>query len=829
MRLYVAEHHRVEPSLVALECPYDAPDHDRTPGCDELSAGSVEIMGHFVVFSVDGVILMTTLVVAVLVIRASRSTLKSTPVDHSATHKSVEFKIESPTLLVSKPGETDLQPISTMLMLREPVEIPHLLASVASSPESPQTHFEQSSADHAQTSGLFRQLKRRIDKLTANPWRSIPLASACLTLGLVLSYKGQSQLLENRIPAGSYLIWFLGLGLITALAWAAPSFAMAVEQSTREDQFPIFPSGPRIFAAGFALVASVLIWINGRDRLVTDPSWDLVILWLASIGALFVVAFDLPRKSTPGLMLNKIRAARLDLLLGFAVVLAALLPRLYDLTGNPWAMSGDEGTFAVTARDAIDGKIRNPFYSGPWGYPSLLFMIQGWLMELYGVNVGGARFMSAMLGVGSVLSIYLLTRHHFGRVTALFAAAFGSSFHFHLFWSRNAQNAAAPMLFVPLTLLFLDRGLIGRRRADSLFAGCIIGFAQFFHPGDRIIFPIAAAYACYALVYPGIRSWSKLKTSAAALLPQIAWVTIGAVVTHLPLLAYFSTHRMAFSDRTNQVSVFASGWLDREVEVTGKSAAQILLIQFKNAAMLPFNTQPGGHFHNDPPFVGWPLVLPVAIGMAFVTLYFWQRRTVGLAIGFWAVVAGLALTDGMPQTNRYTTAAPFLVIFAAIGITLISGILVRLIRLHRIPVTTFATAIVILIAYWNLDFTFSEPNRFRVTSDTNTQIANQLARETEALGPGATVYFSGMPRLSYHGFANIGYIAPDAQGIDIGENERWTSESSKPILTGPTLFAFIPARIEELDVIEQWFPVGVRSEYTLPNGEPTYVSYLVEP
>ena len=785
--------------------------------------------GQFALFSLDGAILLTSLLVTVLVIRASRATTRPATETDSALPD--EIRSESGFTLPREngPSSTQLEQITVTSSSKALVEALPVLALEEAVAETPQRASRQPFVVIETPSDPLRAINRLRDKLMVNPWYSIPTASALLGIGLLLAYWGQSRLLENTIPAGSYFFWLLGLGTLTILARIALPIAPTVATSIETNQLSALLTKPRLFAGGFAFVASILIWMNGKTRLITDPSWDLVCLWLASIGSLFIVAFGLPRRDALSLLRHKVSNARFDILLGAAVLVAATVPRLYDLTGNPWAMSGDEGTFAITAREAIDGNIRNPFNSGPWGYPTLLFMIQGWLMDLYGVNVGGARLMSALLGVGSMVSIYFLTKHHFGTTTGLFAAALGSSFHFHLFWSRNAQNAAAPMFFVPLALLFLDRGLIGRRRADSLFAGCVIGIGQFFHPGDRIIFPIAVVFAGYALLYPGIRTWSTLRASAATLLPQVIWVTVGAIVAHLPLLAYFSTHREAFSDRTNQVSVFASGWLDREVELTGQSTAHILAIQLKNAAMLPFNTRPGGHFHNAPPFVGWPLVLPVAIGMAFVTILFWQRRNVGLAIGFWAVVAGLALTDGMPQTNRYTAAAPFLVIFAAVGITVVARILIKLIRLPRIPVTIIATAIILSIAYWNLAFTFSEPNRFQVTSDTNTQIANQLAREAEALGEGATVYFSGMPRLSYDGFANIGFIAPQAIGIDISEDDAWTATRQKPEIAGPTLFAFIPARIEELAMIELWFPGGERRDHSLPNGELTYVSYLVNP
>ena len=229
-------------------------------------------------------------------------------------------------------------------------------------------------------------------------------------------------------------------------------------------------------------------------------------------------------------------------------------------------MSGDEGTFAITARSALHGELSNPFRTSAWwGYPSLLFIVQGWLMGVTGETIGGARGLSALLGTASVVAIYGLTRHHAGRATALVAAMLAATFHFHLFWSRDAQNAVASMFFIPLALLLLDRGLVGRRRVDSLAAGLVIGLAQFFHPSNRILVP-SRSPAAYAVLYQRPRR-GPAGACGAVVVPDVV-AAAGVVVGHLPLLAYFWHHPDQYSDRADQVSVFASGWLDAERQRT---------------------------------------------------------------------------------------------------------------------------------------------------------------------------------------------------------------------------------------------------------------------
>jgi 4-amino-4-deoxy-L-arabinose transferase-like glycosyltransferase len=776
------------------------------------------LVGGFEPLGIDGLVLVATVVTLTLLIASQRSERRET----NSTSQNGLFvdpvSIASQLPVGVPAATTDISSVTLVAPLTV-LDVQQSLPGPSSRPSQPVSNARERSFY------LLSSLRAYPDQVaTRLRLRSAPVAALALAGGLLCVWLGQRALLGVDPGAGAIAIWFAGLLLLVLLyVQAGGEPAVYAAASTRAGL-----SGKRTaIACGIGIsFASIYIWQEASDRAVTDSSLDLVLLWLASIGALIVAATGLPRREHAAHLRAWAHRVRGDILITAGVALLALVPRIYDLSSYPWALSGDEGTFAITARSVLHGELSNPFTSGPWGYPSLLFIFQGRLMEMAGETVGGSRMLSAVLGTASVVAIYWLTRHHFGRWTGLTAGVIAAAFNYHLFWSRNAQNAVAPMFFIPLALLFLDRGLIGRSRVDSLAAGLVIALAQFFHPSNRILFPIAAAYAVYALLYQRPESRAELGRAARSLLPNLLWVAGGAIVGHLPLLAYFNTHRVQFSDRTNQVSVFASGWLEQEKGITGKGAVEILWIQFQNTALLPFNTVAGGHYHPDVPFASWPLVVPLAIGMAIVTLTFWRRQSFGLALAFWATVAGSALTDGPPQTNRYTPAAPFLAIFAAIGIVAVACIAIRLVRLPRIPVAALAAAATLLIAGWHLNWYFEDSNPAAVSSDANTQIANRLAHEAALHGEELTVYFSGTPRLTYGGFENIPYIAPEATGIDIVE--PWMATQPPPELTGPTLFAFVPERVSELDVVRVWFPDGSITVSTMPDGEEILTTYFVD-
>jgi 4-amino-4-deoxy-L-arabinose transferase-like glycosyltransferase len=664
------------------------------------------------------------------------------------------------------------------------------------------------------------------DPTAALSRKRIPTASIAgslaVVLGVLLIWLGQRELASDA-RALAYLPWLVGLTLVIAVCAQLPlpdypTVALSAQGS---------PSGYWGWVLwAFAAGAAIVLWRETQQRTLDDASLDLVVLWMAAIAALTIAVVWPIRRRTLRDEFRHLQQHRAEAAMIAGITLVAFACRTVVLNSYPRVVTGDEGMFGMAARSVLRGNLSNPFASATGGYPSLLFITQAGVMTIAGDSIAGARGQSALLGTGAVLAVYALARHHFGPATALIAATLAATNSFAIFWSRNTQNAIAPMLFYPLALLFLDRGLVGRRRADSLIAGLVIGFAQYFHPGNRILVPLAVVYLAYAVLYPIPRSWSALAASVRSVaLPAIVVVS-AAVISIAPQFGYYWARPDEYWNRINQVSAFASGWLDREVELTGLSMAHLLWIQFRNAAMLPFSTPPNGLFRPGVPFGSWPMVVPVAIGLGLITATFWRRSSFGFVIGFWSTVVGLALTEGPPATNRYVAAGPFLVVFGALGITSVATALWRSARLPRKSTMLAAGLVTVLIAAWHLHFFFRDPNQIELYADTNAEIATSVARQTERLGPDATLYFLGQPRMYYAGNENMAFLAPDATVFDI--EGSWNATAERPALTGPTLFAFVPERLGELNIVRAWFPDGTVTVSTLPDGEEILTTYFVD-
>jgi hypothetical protein len=666
--------------------------------------------------------------------------------------------------------------------------------------------------------GLHWALPAHIDRQVFTPY--------LLILAVTFAALGQWWLLRDT-GIVAYLAWITGLLLFVLVDWASAA-------SFREPM----PSEPVTAAAsissrhaplliGIILLAGIVLWIEIPERSPDDRSLDLTTLWLLSIAALMLLA------AWPALRGGRVRIGdwisrrRRDISLLAGIAFLAALPRFFDLSRYAWSMSGDEGTFAVTARGTLSGELVNPFNSGPWGYPSLLFNAQGWFIQVFGDSVASARMLSATFGTLSAVAVFVLVRHHFGNLTGVAAVAIAGTFSYHMYWSRDAQDASAPMFFFPLALYFLDRGLFCGHRLDAVIAGLVIALSQFFHPANRLLLVIAAAYAGYAVI---MRIWASREWRLNSLRPlgaQIGWLATGIIVGHLPLIRYFLEHRTQFWFRTNEVSVFASGWLERERDLTGDGSIAIMSRQLWQAILLPFVVEPHGHYRPGAPLTGWPLVLFAGFGMALVTVCCLRRQYAGIALAFWITTIGLAFTEGPPMTNRYTPAAPFLAIMGALGIVALARTTTKAWpRFERLAAPAVIT-VAILIGAWHIHFYFQDPNQIMLYSDPNSQVANHVAREAEALGPGTTVYLAGSPRLYYFGFSNIPYIAPDATGIDV--EQPWSPSDEAPRIDGPTLFAFVPERTAELAVVRAWFPDGSLRERFLPGGSLLLTTWTVLP
>ena len=651
-----------------------------------------------------------------------------------------------------------------------------------------------------------------------------PAVGVSLALALLLAVAGQYWLAAPQLSVGALAVYALGVGLVLVLYRATQ---MATADAPR---FGVRRLKPQDWLVGAAVAGGALVWFQMRGRPPQAEYKDIVIVWSLAIAAalLATAPWPLPPVRRCLALLRAITLTRTDWLLLGALAVAAILLRATALDLFPYIFDGDEGSQAMSAIEVLQGKLTNPFATGWYSVPVLFFFLQAGSIQLFGDSVVGVRMVSALIGALAVCCTYVLARRLFGRTTALLAATLLAVLHYHIHFSRLASVQILDTLFLVLALFLLDRAFCERRSFDAALAGIVIGLSQYFYFGSRIIPLVAVAYAVF-IVVRGTGDHAVRPRSIMDALDRarpIPWIMLTAVLGYLPLFAFYMDHPHAMNERVNQVNIFANGWLAHQQQVTGKSAVELVLLQIQRAALLPFHTPPAGWYVGPAPFLGPQMAVLVAIGLLLATVSALRRAYFGLAVAYWGIVLGMALTDEAAATHRFVIAAPLLAIFAALGLYALRRISIHLVGVPRAVVGAVLAVAVVWLGAWNLEYYFLTPHQAERHGGGNGLVATSLAYYLRSVGPGYTAYFFGPPRMWYHGFNTLPFIARGAAGLDV---EQPLALRAEPLpLGGPTVFAFLPERVAELEQVRAWYPSGEVREFRGPMDVLLFTTYRVD-
>ncbi|MDW8068062.1 MAG: glycosyltransferase family 39 protein [Anaerolineae bacterium] len=499
------------------------------------------------------------------------------------------------------------------------------------------------------------------------------------------------------------------------------------------------------------------------------------------------------------------------------LLLSAFLIRAVALDTVPANFGGDEGTQALEALRLLGPPMGNPFATGWYDVPTMSFLVAGLWMQLFGATVAGARALSALVGTASVLATWLLARRLAGAWVAWGAAALVAFGHYGLHFSRLASSQIADALLAPLSLYFLLRGLESKdgRHLDLALAGVVLGLSWYTYFGARLMTVVVGLYL--------------LGRALAGKDAFLAWhgrgllaLMAGFALTLWPLALYYIAHPADFLSRYNQVNIFASGWLAREMELTGKSAATLLLEQFWKSVSA-FNITPDPTFWYRP---GIPLLDPVS-GVFFIlglAVAFWRARRPGeglLLLWFWAfILLGWTLTENPPSSQRGVGSIPVVAILAALGLTET----LQAVRLRFTPRVSLYALLLILMALINLNFYFRIYTPRRIYGNPTAEVADVLCDALERRGSVPPVYLDGAPFM-YWDFGAIAFRLRGVAGQDFSVEELPQVDPSNG-----ALFVVLAEKMADLDLLRDAFPNGVETSYHSDvNGRLLFVTYEVPP
>lgn len=567
----------------------------------------------------------------------------------------------------------------------------------------------------------------------------------------------------------------------------------------------------QVVLLGLALCFAWLARQAAGDGLLANQATVATVAWLLAIGA--VVAGSINRRE--GDPDRRLGITRWDVLFSVGLFALALALRATAMDRFPNTYSGDEGSAGLFAVELLTGKANNLFTVGWFSFPALYFTVQSAAIALLGQTVEAVRLTSALAGALTVVALYWLGRAMFDRTTALLAALYLVASHYHIHMSRIALNNVWDALFGTLAIFGLWYGWHSGRRWAFILCGLALGLGQYFYVTLRtlpVLFLIWAAFAFW-------RQRAQFRDRFHGLV----LAALVALVVYMPLGLFFLENPDEFQAPLNRVSIFGE-WLDRELALGQRTTTEIIIDQAING-VLGFTHEPLRLLYNP----GSALLLAGAavlflLGVLWALLNF-DLRYLLLLLPLLAAVAANAISQDSPASQRYILAVPIVALFIALPLSQA----VEWLRLQypraRYAITTAAVALLLLVAVVDVNYYFNRVYDTYVLGGLNTEVATEVAYYLRDQEPDARdVYFFGFPRMGYYSLSTIPFLAPAKNGIDITEPIVLPPDFP---LTGPTLFIFLPERLNELEVLRQRYPDGNYQEFYSEKGEFLFAVYKV--
>jgi 4-amino-4-deoxy-L-arabinose transferase-like glycosyltransferase len=621
-----------------------------------------------------------------------------------------------------------------------------------------------------------------------------------LLISVLLVLLGQSlvSILTETTRWQAYIISAIGmlLFLLTTVSFTRAEFPAWLHKpiQTIRHWLQLSPSGFHFFWS--APIFSIIAWLAAGDGNLMLSAPIAVAAWILAI--IFIVASHWGS-------FKRIRFqnwSRTDTMAILVLTLASLALRGIALSDIPWVLTGDEGSAGLSAVEFLDGRKNNIFGTSWFSFPAMFFAVQSISIRILGQTTFALRLPSMIAGALTIPALYFFARVTFGRKVAMMAGAFLTTFHFHIHFSRIGLNNIWDGLYIVLFSGFLwwawkDQGS-EKDGSSALFllAGLILGFGQYFYTSMRVVFAIL----CLWLLIQALRKWTDFRTR----LPGLLSLAMGTAVILIPLAAYYIRNTDQFTAPFQRVSILGP-WLEQEIARSGESVWYILWSQFKLAG-LAFTHVNLRHWYmpNHPMLLLIPSAL-FLLGVVLILVRIKDPRYTWLAIWIVSAIAISALSESTPASQRLTFVAPAVSLVVILPLrAMIEWFRDLFPERKRLPVLLPGFLLILAMSF-DFYFYFGEYSGNQKFSDNNTETANVIAEYLLELDSIQKVYFCGPPRMGYYTHSTIPYLVPEATGYDV---DNPLVEPPSETLTGPTVYIFLPERLDELGFVEQAYPGG---------------------
>jgi 4-amino-4-deoxy-L-arabinose transferase-like glycosyltransferase len=663
---------------------------------------------------------------------------------------------------------------------------------------------------------VYRRARAVVVSIDWDKW----LRLLVLVSGLGLALIGQLQMHSDpghNHALGNWLLIAIGLAVLLAVA---RTWHFAGESATL-----VAPAEPQ-------RLHFKIIWLVVSIGLIGHVTWQTVFspkanlfehLTLWALGMLtFVFAVSPQRRSTQANYVEPIPTRNRigECILLLVLFILAFMLRGINLDREPHLFDDNEAMFAREgAFLSVTGFQVSPFRPGVHTHPYIYQAMVGLSVQLFGMNMVGARLPSALMGALTVVAVYLLGKELRDSRAGLIAALFLLTWTFHVVFSRLAMNQPADPLLGALAFYFLLRGLRHGSAVSFALSGMAIGVAQLFYLGGRLIPLVMIAY----LIYLWMRDRQVIQKQWQLLLI----VPIAAFLVSLPQHYFLFHYRRPITTRADP-NIFLGGQL-KEVLDTGNSTriSEYFVRQVRNSTLALWMVRDLSVWYGPAssimgPFAGVFLLLGISVSLNVVWKY--PKWSLPFGWGLAVVVAGSTLSSQPPFYERYHPGVIGLTLMVALGVSFagsaIANSLGRPNQAERLALGLGGLLAAANLIFYLVVYIPEGRHLLNITNEGDNRLAHQMVAE---FNEGRQVVVVGGYQMRVQQTLIVDYFMFGKRFFVFNEP---VSESLQQIdLTQPFAFFVAKERKGELEQLQQEIPDGKTYEVYLDEDN-SFAFYL---
>ncbi|MDO8436418.1 MAG: glycosyltransferase family 39 protein [bacterium] len=354
----------------------------------------------------------------------------------------------------------------------------------------------------------------------------------------------------------------------------------------------------------------------------------------------------------------------------FILFLASFF-RLWQLDLTPPGLYPD---IAINGNDALKsletGNFK-VFYSDNNGREGLFMWLIAISFSIFGISIWSIKIVAAVIGILTVLGLYLLTKELFNNqksmVSAQFIALLSSFFLAVSFWHVNFSRMGFRAILLPFILVFsfyfLFKGFRLKQFRNFIIAGAFFGLGFYTYTSFRLaVMILPVVLIIWWLIYKKENFQKKYFFFAACFLFSI-------FIIGLPLGIYFLQTPQDFISRATPISIFS--------QANPAKAFVVSLIQ--HLGMFNFYGDPNWrHNFAGSPMLFWPVGILLFCGIIFSIkelIFSVKNKNYSplfihgflLSWFFAMLLPGILTYEGIPHSLRVIGVIPVVYIFSGLG------------------------------------------------------------------------------------------------------------------------------------------------------------------